>query len=253
MAGVSRSNIELVTDEYPLETLQARIDQSIVTGKPMIEKPYHFRNIATGQAYYGIYGCVGWPSPQASEQAGKDSRPGYLGVIGVVKLKSDTIKVEDTVFQLLDEAQEQDVLCLMRRWLEMRARWGHLVIPEMLSSLYGNPDRFVMTMAMLNDRLGERDSVSIAAPYDFYDTLMFDTYLRSLRSVFTPQAMYAPLSSSREALMPRFFHGGHEVLKTRLREFGQDDPVIVAVGGLVHSLLIQTMWMEQRSENAFVI
>jgi hypothetical protein len=123
----------------------------------------------------------------------------------------------------------------------------------MLSALYGNPDRFVMTMAMINERMGERDSVSIVPAYDFYDTMMFDTYLRSLRSVFTPQAMYAPLSASKSDPMPRFFHGGCVVLKTRLREFSRDDPAIVAVGGLVHSLLIQTMWMDQAAKNAFVV
>ncbi len=251
------SKIKLITHPYPIETLQARIDEAILTGRPMIERPYYYTNIETGQDYYDLCGCIGWPSVQKKEQDDKDARPGYIAVVGVVRLKNDALNPEDAVFQLLDEDQDKDVPSLIEKWLVMREKWGFGLTPELLTTLFGDPDRFIATLAMFNERLikkgGEKAAMLIAPPHDFYDTLRFDIYLRSLRSVFVPKPMYSCLSQTRTEPMPRFYHGGCEILKTRLREFTRDDPVVTAMGGLVHSLLMRMLWLDQSRENAFSV
>lgn len=249
--------IKLITHPFPVETLQARIDQSILTGKPMVEKPYYFQNTETGQNYYNLCGCIGWPSPQEKEQDDKNAKPGYIAVVGIVKLKNDSLKPEDAIFQLLDEAQDKDVPSLIEKWLVMRVKWGFGLNPELLATLFGDPDRFITTLALFNEKLieggGEKVAILVAPPDDFYDTLMFDTYLRSLRSVFVSKPIYSYLSSSHTEPMPRFYHGNCEILRTRLREFGRDDPVVIAMGGLVHSLVMRTLWMDQSRSNMFVV
>ena len=250
--------IELITQPYPLETLQARIDESILTGRPMVERPYYFRNAETGQDYYDLCGCIGWPAPQKEETIDLDKNaPGYIGVVGIVKTKGEFVKPEDATFQLLAESQDMDVPTLVSKWLIMRQDWGFGIHPDLLTTLYGDPDRFITTLSIINERLrqqgGEKMAVLIAPPDDFYDTKMFDAYLRSLRSSLVFQDKYQCLSAAGNNPMPRFYYGKHEILRTRLQAFKEHDPAITAIGGMIHSLLSRCLWMDATRENAFVL
>ena len=96
-----QSKIEMVTNPYPYETLMARQDEAIVTGRPMMERPFHYHNTENGQNYYDLYACIGWPSEVSDKDQG---RPGYVAVVGVLKL--ETVPIDKTPFQLLHRVQE---------------------------------------------------------------------------------------------------------------------------------------------------
>jgi hypothetical protein len=230
--------IKKIVHEYAWELLQARQDAAIVTGKPLVERPFYYENTETGQQYYDLCGCIGWPT-EVSEK--DDGRPGYIAVVGVVKGKA---KPQDAVFQLLAEAESKDIPTLLNRVQDLRAEYGFGLHPDLLQSWVGNPERFITQAALLNERLieqgGDDQAILIAPPDDFYNPKVFDHYVRSLHSVIIPDAV-------------RFYFGGQEVLKNRLREFRRDDPAVLAVGGLVHSLLSRCTWLDQSRENMFVI
>ena len=85
------SKVKKIVHENAYGLMQARIDQAFLTGQPLVERTFWFQNIETGQEYYDLYGCVGWPSEvqqKKSDWLGKETdRPGYVAIIGVVKLK----------------------------------------------------------------------------------------------------------------------------------------------------------------------
>jgi hypothetical protein len=87
---------------------------------------------------------------------------------------------------------------------------------------------------------GSEQAILIIPPDDFYSPKAFDHYVRSLHSVIVPGSV-------------RFYFGGNDILKNKLREFKRDNPAVMAVGGLVHSLLSRTMWMDQSRSNAFTV
>ena len=230
--------IERITHPYPAALLQARIDQAILTGKPMVERPFHYRNTGTGQLYYDLYAGLGWPSEITDKDAGM---PGYIGIVGVIK---DNRRPEDARFQLLAELESKDVPDLIRKFLAIRGEYGFGLYPGLMQSLIGDAERFITTMALVNERLieagGEKAAVLVTPPDDFYDPLAFDIYGRSLRTCLMEGAI-------------RLFFGDNEVLKTRLREFRKGDPAVMGLGGLIHSLVLRCTWLDQTRENAFVV
>ncbi len=228
--------IKKVTHEYAWELLRARQDQANITGQPLKERPFHYENTETGQQYYDLYACIGWPS---EVKDGDEGQPGYVAIIGTVKGQK---KPQEAVFQLLAEAENKDIPSLLDKCLELRALYGFGLHPDLLRSWWGDPERFITTLSLLNEKLieqgGERSAILVTPPDDFYSPKSFDHYVRSLRSVIVENRV-------------RLYFGGNEILKNRLREFRRDDPAVFAAGGLVHSLLSRTMWMDQARENAF--
>lgn len=232
--------IEKIAHPYALELLQSRIDESIVTGQAMIERPFWYRNKKTGQNYYDLYGAIGWPSEVSDKDAG---RPGYVAVVGVLKL--ETVPIDKTPFQLLAEAENQDVPTLLDKVLEIRQEYGFGLYPGLLQTLFGDPERYITTLALRNEDLmkdvkGEKMAILVAPPDDFYDIKVFDNYARSLRSALMPGRQ-------------RLYYGNCNIIKNRLSEFKRDDPAVYAVGGMVHSLLSRTMWMDQLRSSTFTI
>lgn len=232
--------IRKIVHPYPQEIYQARYDESIVTGKPLIERPFWYENIETGQAYYDLYGCVGWPT-EFDDKEGE--RPGYIAIVGIVKPKQQE-NPEDALFQLLAEAESRDVSTLLNKMLELRAEYGFGLHPNLLQIWFGDPERFITTLALKNERLtaagGDEKAILIIPPDDFYDVKVFDNYVRSLRSCLMPDNLRLYLSKSK-------------ILRNRIRKFMRDDPAVMAVGGLVHSLLRRCEWLEQTRENVFVV
>lgn len=238
-SGVAK--VRKVEHPYPFEVYQTRIDESIVTGKPLVERPYWYANMETGQLYYDLYGCVGWPSEVSDRDNGL---PGYAAIVGVVKSASGERPAEDAPFQLLAEIESLDVPDLLDEMVIMRAAYGFGETPALLSGWLGDPERYITAIALRNERLmvtgGSEAALLVYPPDDFYQRDGYDIYVRALRSALTPGRV-------------RFFFGGNEILKNKLREFRRNDPAVYAVGGLVHSLLGRTMWMDQARENVFTI
>ena len=236
-----KSVIEKITHPHAWNVLQARIDESIVTGQPMIERPFWLKNTITGQLYYDIMGCVGWPTEVSDRDEGM---PGYVGIIGVVKSKAEGKPVQDAAFQLLAEEESRDVPSLLDMIIEIREEYGFGLHPDLLQAWFGDPERFITTLALKNERLTtggkERDAIMIKPPIDFGNPMTFDNYVRSLQSVIIPGKV-------------RFYFGGCEILRNKLREFKRDCPAVMAVGGLIHSLLFETLWMDSTQSNVFTV
>lgn len=230
--------IEHVVHPHPWETLQARIDEAKVTGQPMVENPWWFRNTETGQLYHDIYGCLGYPD----EIQETEEQPGYVAIVGVVRAHGELEHYNplNADFQLLAEAESKDVGLLVEKAVELRERYGFGLRPELLKSFYGDPDRFITTLALKSEdliRRGEK-SVLITPPMDFYDSKAFDIYIRSLKSCMLPETV-------------RFYFGGNNILKNHLREFRRNNPAVFAVGGLIHSLLTHCTWMGDAGDTIF--
>lgn len=236
------NKIRKITNPIAWETLQARMDHAAITGQPMIERPFWYENTATGQLYYDLYGCIGWPTEVSDKDMGM---PGYVAVVGVVKPKAEGKPIQDAALQLLAEMESRDIATLLNGVMSCREEYGFRVHPGLMQGFFGDPERFITALALLNERLiakgGERESILIIPPDDFYVQHSFDHYVRSLRSVVSQEHV-------------RFYFGGCEILKNHLREFKRDNPAVFAVGGLVHSLLSRTMWMDAHSrEVAFCV
>lgn len=230
--------IKKVTHPDAYSISRAWKDEAAITGQPYVEHPFWYENKVSGQMYYGIFGCIGWPTEVTDKSEGM---PGYAAIIGVVKQKVPG-PINQAPFVVLTETESADVPTLLSNILEMRADYGFGLHPELLHSFLGDPERFTTLLAILNERLTkdnkDKESLLVSPPDDFYLPKAFDIYVRSFRSVLMPDKI-------------RFYFGNNEILKNRLRGFKKNDPAIFAVGGLIHSLISQTMWMELNSENAF--
>lgn len=230
--------IKRVTHPDALSISRTWMDEAIVTGQPRVEYPFWYENIDTGQMYYDLYGCIGWPSEVSDKDEGM---PGYVAIIGVVKPKTQ-IKVQDALFILLAEKESRDVPTLLSHLLDIRNEYGFGLFPGFLQTFLGDPDRFITSLALLNERLTidhqHKNAILVSPPNDYYEPKAFDHYVRSLRSTMMPDKV-------------RFYFGKNDILKNKLKGFKRDDPAVYAVGGLIHSLLAQCTWMGFARENMF--
>jgi len=235
------SKIKFIHEPYASELFMARRDHARVTGQPMVERPYYYQNEETGQYFYDLYGCIGWPTEVDEKNEGK---PGYIAVVGIVKPGADDkdYDVRQAKFQLLAEFQSNDVPELLSGCLKLREEYGFGIQPNLLRIWYGDPERFLTVLALRNELLtkqsGERAAILVTPPDDFYTDKIFDNYVRALRS---------------SIIAKRLYFGGCEVIKARVLEFTRDDPAIVAVGGLVHSLVCRCQWMDDVGSNIFMV
>ena len=236
-------NIEKIVHPYAWELLQSRVDESIITGQPMTERPFWYRNKSTGQLYYSLYGCIGFPSELTSTSA---EEPGYIAVIGVVKPQKEGDKpIQNANFQMLAEYESKFVHLLLEQLLIMRQEWGFGLHPELLHTWFGDFERYIPQLARLNETLiekgGETQTVLVGPFDDFENPRRFDEYWRDLQSVLNKEKQ-------------RLFFGGCDVLKTKLlRSFNRDNPAVLAMGGMVHSLMARTLWMDHTRTNCFTL
>jgi hypothetical protein len=230
--------IEHIAHPYAPELYQARLDHAKLTRQPLIERPYWYRDTDLKFHYHDIYACIGWPTEAHEKQI---ARPGYAAIVGIVRpaqLDSDThYDAKDAKFLMLAETENDDVPALLDECLKMRERYGYGIQPDLLKVWYGDPDRFLTTVALYNERLGLTKEILISPPEDFYTPKIFDNYVRSLRTAIKSKRLYL----------------GHcTIISNRVWEFTRDDPAVLAMGGLVHTLLGACMWMDQSRDNAWV-
>jgi hypothetical protein len=228
--------VDPTPEDYLLR--QAREDDARVTGKKLIEPVHHYRNTETGQLYYSLYGAIGWPNI-ISDKPKATNRPGYLAIVGIIKGKRPA---ESAYIQLLAESESHSIGVLLDEMIRLRAEYGFGLHSSLLSSWYGDQERFVMEIAARNDTLvkfgGDRQAILINTPLDFYDVKAFDLYVRSLTDALSSRSQ-------------RLYYGGNEILKNRVGEYSDKDPVVVGMGGLIYSLVLQMPWMDTLQENAF--
>ena len=242
---MTESVIKFVTHPYPVEIMQARRDHANITGQPLVERPWWFQD---GEyQYHDLYACIGWPTEASEKGIG---RPGYAAIVGVTRPPSldkyEHYDPQDAKFRLLAETESTDVPTLLYECVKMRERFGFGIQPQLLTVWFGDPDRFYTTVALFNERLirdargDARVAILIAPTDDLYTPKIFDNYMRSLQS-------------SLWAERKRLYLGVHTLLKNRMKQFTRDEPSVMAMGGLVHSLLGRVMWMDQVGSNVFSV
>ena len=236
--------ISLVTHPYPQEIYQARLDRAIVTNQELVERPYWYKNEATSQLYFDVYAAIGWPSEVIDS---KDGLPGYIAIVGVVRpdTKLDT-DPRNAKFQIIEEYESANVPTLLDNCLLLRDKYGYGIRKDFLNIWIGDPDRFLTTLALFNERItdgqkDDKDAVMVSPPDDFYVSNIFDNYIRDIESVV--------VKDNR-----RLYFGYNEILQNKFREgFTDKDPAIWAIGGLIHTLLCRCTWMDSCTETAFTI
>lgn len=232
--------IKIISHPKNYELQQTRADFAKITGQPMIERPYYFEHMETGQQYYGLYGCVGWPTRDTEKQKGQ---PGYVAVVGVVK--SDR-PIQKAWFRLMGEGESEHIPVLLDCILKLREQFGYKVHPELLRVFIGDSDKEGnnTNIALLNEELlkkhGQGGTIMILPPNDFGTPDTFDTYKRSFDWAIT-------CSPSR------FAPGSNSILRVKHQEYHKDNPAILAIGGLIHWLLTTVPWMDQARENSFIL
>lgn len=232
---MNKSIIKLISHPHAIETMQSRREYAHITGQEIVENAYWFENTETGQTYYKLFACIGYP-PEISDKSHQEV--GYVGIIGIIK--KEGIDPRDAYFQLLDERVSTDVAILYNYCLDLREKYGYYSHPELLKSWYGDAERFQTTLALKNKRLKETESLSVTPPDDFYLPKIFDQYVRSLGSCIIGQP-------------PRLYFGKNRLLKNKLKEFQYNDPCVIAAGGLVHTLLSRSMWMGNSEKSVFSV
>lgn len=230
-------SIEVIQEKYPEATMQARRDFALIQKQRVVEPAYWFRNTETGEEYHGLYAGIGWPQ-RVTEKG--DQLPGYAVIVAVTKGQG---VAEDAAFKIVEEIESLSVDLLIQKCIKLRARWGFGVHPHLMRVFLGDYRQFEMVVANYNARVIESDGddrqAFIVSPPDDFDNLQaFDIFVRRLQSVLTAKAK-------------RLYLGDHEIIKNRILSFRRDDPAIMALGGLVHALLLRTPWMEQSTPSVF--
>ena len=219
--------------------MQARRDFAHITKTPIVEKPYWFQDMETGNEYYGIYGCIGWPQ---KFQGRGDELPGYGCVLGVRKIEGQD--PENAQFDILDDCRQppgnEDLL--IQDCILMRNRWGFGVHNDLMPVCYGDYRPFELLVADFNtkltDKTGEEHAFIVSPPDDFDQQTVFHIYVSRLGSVLA-------------ARQKRLYLGNHQTTKNRLQGFKNLDPVIMGLGGLIHTLLLRQPWMEQSTPSVW--
>lgn len=232
--------IKMVTHPQAFELRQARIDQAVITGTPLIEHPHYYEHVESGQQYYDLVGCIGYPNA-ITDKNKASQKPGYIAIVGIVK---SSIGPQNAPFKIMAELESDNLFTILNGILKMREEFGFELHPELLRAWYGDCDRFVTELALFNEELiksgGEDRSIQIIPPDDFYNTKVFDIYIRAITRALNKDAQ-------------RLYYGGNAVLKNRVREFMDKDPVITGMGGLIHSLLSRVQWMDSAASNCFTV
>jgi len=231
------SRIEKRQDPFIWQLTDARMDHARLTGQPLAERAYWYFDTVTGVEYRDLYGCVGWPTEVSDKDMGM---AGYLGIVAVVK--DDKIKPEDSKFKMLAEFESYDIPSLLEQMVEMRQEFGFGLHPGLLQGWFGDPERFIMSLALLNEKLTVNDpgkAILIIPPDNCSDADRYDQYVRQLSSVIV---------KGRK----RLYFGGCDLLRSKIQQdFKRGNPAVFAVGGLVHSLLSRCTWMDQARETIF--
>ena len=232
--------IRKITHPQSYELRQARLDAAIITGQPLVERPHYYEHVESGQQYYDLVGCIGYPNPITDKNKAAQ-KPGYIAVVGVIK---SAVGPHKAPFKIMAEYESDNLYALFGGIVRMRDEYGFGLSPGLLQSWFGDCDRFITELALYNEELvrvgGAEAAILIIPPDDFHNTKVFDIYVRAITRVLNKDAQ-------------RLVYGGNASLKNRVREFLDKDPIIMGMGGLIHSLISRVPWMYQAQSNCFVL
>lgn len=237
------SVIKLVTHPHAFETLQSRIDFAQISGRGMVENPWWYEDTRTGRTFYDLAACIGWPDKITAEHG--EGQAGYIAIVGIVRprdAEETRYDARQAAFLILEEYQHLDVPTLLQQCVTLRKKYGFGINRGLLNVWWGDPNRFETALALTNESLikhgGEDAAVMIVEPDDYTLSNYFEIYLRALKGVQTHDNLRLYLGEKQPGET-----GDTRVLIHRLREFKRDDPAVTAIGGLVHTLLMRTLWM----------
>ena len=217
---------------------QSMVDDAHCRGIKLTPRPFHYENTETGQQYYDLYGTIGWPYEDEDKKKGL---PGYVAIVAAVKSNRPA---DQAWFRLMDEAESKYLIVLFQKIQEMRDKFGFGQHPELLKVFYGDHEKNITDLVSYNadlERLGKKSRAIILQPtLDIGDKEAFDNYKRSMET--------AILNNPE-----RFAFGGNSILRTKHHEYRRNNPAVFAIGGLIHTLLHTTPWMDQQQENMFVV
>jgi len=224
--------IKTLCDKFPEAVMQARRDFAIVKKTRLYDPPYWFQDTESGKEFKGLYGCIGWPGHVKDIN---DQPPGYAAVIGIQK--------EDEKFRILDECDSFSPEQLIEKCLIMRQRWGFKLHPALFEVFVGDHLRFELVVAQFNSKMiadskSDSDAFMVSPPDDFENPKRFDLYFRRLQYVTSPDNK-------------RLIIGNASFLRNQLAAFKRDNPAVLAIGGLIHTLLGRTPWKVSTEESVF--
>ncbi|RJQ56450.1 MAG: hypothetical protein C4530_14520 [Desulfobacteraceae bacterium] len=198
-------------------------DMALVTGKKNVPPPFYYRNIENGAEYWTILAGIGWPGK--IEERGAD--PGFAVIVAVDKTDSDK-----PTFRLLAEVQRAGVEELMRDCIGLQQKYGHS--EGLLDYFLGDHEGYTSVYHRINEEI-KRQGISpvfrgfyVNPPEDFDKPNAFDLYADSIRSVLGDEK--------------RLFLDEGDLIRAHLQNLKKDSPAILALGGVIHTLLCQKPW-----------
>ena len=136
--------------------------------------PFYYRNTETGDEYLHIAGGLAWP--------GKNT-PDFACIIAVEKTDDP-----EPSFLVIEEVQENSIKALLYECLKIREKYRSRGYPELLTSWWGNYDRFYTFITELNNKLlkGKGTGLLLTLPHDFERPNHFEIYVRRIQSCYDP-------------------------------------------------------------------
>jgi hypothetical protein len=215
-----RSIIQVMQSADPI--LNVHLD-SLNEGNSPWKEPDTFRNLETAETYLWLAGGIGWPW--------KDL-PGFVVVVAVGKMPGEGI--DAPLFTCLDELEDDRIEGLLEGCLRLRDRYGFRPGGNLFLNWYGDSERFSTPVNQFNLKILEEKVHGIypTDPLDFQQPNHFDLYRRRIKS----------LAESKSLIVRKC-----TALRNRLQglpkdQDSEDFPAIIALGGVVYSLMVSAPW-----------
>jgi hypothetical protein len=224
--GKEQSIIQVIQTLDPI--LNAHLD-SLDMGDSPWKEPATFRNIETGETYLHLAGGIGWPCKDV---------PGFIIVVAVTKMPGEEGN-DAPLFICLDELESDRIEGLLEGCLRLRDRYGFRQSDTLFRTWYADPDRFATPVNQFNLKLLKEvkkiHGIYPTAPHDFQQPNYFELYKRRIQSLLT----------QTESVGKSLILGKCSGLRNYLQSLppdAEDCPAIIALGGIVYSLMVQTPW-----------
>ena len=225
--------IDFIKDRSRLSEADEHI--MMITGEQRIPKPVYYRHKKTCAEYCYLAGGIGWPRDPKE-------KPGFAVVVAV-----DESNEDQPSMRVLEETEAPTVEGLLRECVSLQKKYGYNECPDLFRFWYGDPtrsDTFVNLFNYREDAGEDPDSVYLAQPYDFDRPNAFERYTNQIWNSLTVD----PTSGEK-----RLYLGDCVKLRNYIQNTPadasakgnvKDYPAIVALGGVVHSLMMLMPWLE---------